>query len=104
MTTYLRRTKPHSTGLAVSAAELGVTKQVDAEPAKGNRGSSRDRDKPSRNCVCGKKHWYADCFILNPRHLRRPKDYRPTAEMARKVEEAQKDPKINARIKTALKK
>ncbi|KAF1959975.1 hypothetical protein CC80DRAFT_514371 [Byssothecium circinans] len=58
MTTYLRRTKPHSTGLAVLAAELGVTKQ----------------------------------------------DYRPTAEMARKVEEAQKDPKINARIKTALEK
>ncbi|KAI1563873.1 hypothetical protein PtrEW13061_012021, partial [Pyrenophora tritici-repentis] len=48
------------------------------------------------------QHWYTDCFILNPRHPARPKTYQPAAEAVRKVEEARKDSKINARIKAAL--
>ncbi|KAF1947379.1 hypothetical protein EJ02DRAFT_417570 [Clathrospora elynae] len=48
------------------------------------------------------EHWYANCFILNPRHPRRPRSYQPAADLIRKVEQARKDPKINARIKTAL--
>jgi hypothetical protein len=40
--------------------------------------------------------------MLNPRHLGRPKAYQPAAEAEHKVEEARKDPKIKARIKTAL--
>jgi hypothetical protein len=100
MTTYLRRTKPHSTGLAVSAAELGITNPTEPRPTS-NRGH-RDGARPTPTCICGKQHWYTDCFILNPRHPGRPKTYRPAAEAVRKVEEARKDPKINARIKTAL--
>ncbi|KAF2029776.1 hypothetical protein EK21DRAFT_67069, partial [Setomelanomma holmii] len=46
--------------------------------------------------------WYADCFILNLCHPRLPKTFQPAADIARKLEEARKDPKINARIKTAL--
>jgi hypothetical protein len=101
MTTYLRRTKPYSTGLAVSAAELGITKLT--ETLSTGRGH-RDGLRPTPTCVCGKQHWYTDCFILNPRNLARPKTYQATTEAVRKVEEARKDLKINARIKTALEK
>ncbi|PWO19496.1 MMS1-N multi-domain protein, partial [Pyrenophora tritici-repentis] len=104
MTTYLRRTKPHSTGLAVSAAELGITKPTETpSTSRGHRdGAHRDGARPTPTCVCGKQHWYTDCFILNPRHPARPKTYQPAAEAVRKVEEARKDSKINARIKAAL--
>jgi hypothetical protein len=99
MRTYLRRTKPHSTGLAVSAAELGITKPTETTfTGQGYRGGAR----PTPTCICGNEHWYTDCFILNPRHPGRPKTYQPAAEAVRKVEEARKNLKMNARIKTAL--
>jgi hypothetical protein len=102
MTTYLRRTKPQSTGLAVSAAKLGVTTTTEPQ-STGNRGSAhRDSARPTPTCICRKQHWYTDCFILNARHPGRPNSYQPAAEAVRKVEEARKDSKIDARIKTAL--
>ena len=102
MTTYLRRTKPHSTGLAVSAAELGIATPTET-PSTGNQGH-RNSARTAPPCVCGLQHWYPDCFILNERHPRRPKTFKPAADAAHKVAEARKDPKINARIKTALEK
>ncbi|KAI1515887.1 hypothetical protein KJE20_13861 [Pyrenophora tritici-repentis] len=99
ITTYLCRTKPHSTGLAVSAVELGITKPTET-PSTGR--AHRDGARPTPTCVCGKQHWYTDCFILGPRHPARPKTLQPAAEAVRKVEEARKDSKINARIKAAL--
>ncbi|KAI1515851.1 hypothetical protein Ptr86124_005852 [Pyrenophora tritici-repentis] len=49
MTTYLRRTKPHSTGLAVSAAELGITKPTETpSTSRGHRdGAHRDGARPT---------------------------------------------------------
>ncbi|KAF1830910.1 hypothetical protein BDW02DRAFT_641857 [Decorospora gaudefroyi] len=81
MTIYLRRTKPHSTGLAVSAAELGITKPTETpSTSRGHRdGAHRDGARPTPTCT-----------------------YQPPAEAVRKVEEARKDSKINARIKAAL--
>ncbi|KAI8941682.1 hypothetical protein NX059_002893 [Plenodomus lindquistii] len=101
MTTSLRRTKPHSTGLAVSATKLGIMKST--ETPSTDRGH-RDGTQPIPTCVCGKQHWYTNCFILNPRHPARPKTFQPTAEALHKVEEARKDPKTDARINTALEK
>jgi hypothetical protein len=104
MTTYLRRTKPYSTRLAVSAAELRIAKSTEPQ-STGNQGQRyRNSARPTPTCICGKQHWYTDCFVLNSRHPARPKTYQPAAEAVRKVEEARKDPKINARIKTALEK
>jgi hypothetical protein len=100
MTTYLRRTKPQSTGLAVSAAELGIA--TEPQPTRNRGQGHRDGARLTPTCICGKEHWYADCFILNTRHPRRPKNYQPAADVARKVEEARRDPRINAGIKTAL--
>ncbi|KAI0569109.1 hypothetical protein Alg215_11832, partial [Pyrenophora tritici-repentis] len=41
MTTYLRRTKPHSTSLAVSAAKLGITKPTETpSTSRGYRDSA----------------------------------------------------------------
>jgi hypothetical protein len=100
ITTYLRRTKPHSTSLAVSAAELGIA--TEPQPTRNRGQGHRDGARPTPTCICGKEHWYADCFILNTRHPRRPRNYQPAADITRKVEEARRDPRINAAIKTAL--
>jgi hypothetical protein len=87
MTTYLRRTKPHSTGLAVSAAELGIAHPKKPQPTEGNRGrGNRDGVQQTPICICGMGHWYADCFIPNALHPRHPKNYRPATDVARKVE------------------
>ncbi|KAK1918636.1 hypothetical protein P3342_001685 [Pyrenophora teres f. teres] len=104
MTTYLRRTKPHTTGLAVAAADLGITKPTETSTSgRSHRdGTNSDGARPIPTCVCGKQHWYSDCYILNPRHPSRPKTYQPPAEAVRKVEQARKDHKVNARIKSAL--
>ncbi|KAF2022901.1 hypothetical protein EK21DRAFT_105570 [Setomelanomma holmii] len=66
------------------------------------RGSHRDGARTAPPCVCGLQHWYPDCLILNERHPRRPKTFQPITDAVRKVKQAQKDPKINVRIKTAL--
>ncbi|KAI1670718.1 hypothetical protein L13192_06234 [Pyrenophora tritici-repentis] len=85
MTTYLRRTKTHSTSLAVSAAELGITKPTKTpSTSRGHRdGAHRDGARLTPTCVCGKQHWYTNCFILNPRHPARPKTYQPAAKALR---------------------
>lgn len=38
MTTYLRRTKPNATGLAVSAAELEIANTAELQATTHNRG------------------------------------------------------------------
>ncbi|KAF1941430.1 hypothetical protein EJ02DRAFT_317189, partial [Clathrospora elynae] len=99
MTTYLRCAKPQSTGLAVLAAELGIANSTEhQQQGRGNRDGVRQIPM----CICGKKHWYPDCLILNTRHPQRPNDYQPAADEACKVQEAQRDPKVNTRIKNAL--
>ena len=102
MTAYLRRTKPHSTGLAVSAAELGIANTEAPRPTECNGGCSSRNDAQTHICICGKKHRYCNCFILNTRHPKRPKDYQPSDEAVRKVNEALKNPKLKAIIKKAL--
>jgi hypothetical protein len=100
MTTYLRRTKPHSTGLAISAAELGIATEL--QPTRNRGQGHRDGARPTPTCIRGKQHWYTDCFILNTRHPARSKTNQPAVEAIRKVEEARKDSKMDAQIKTAL--
>jgi hypothetical protein len=103
MTTFLCRTKPYSTGLAVSAAELEIAQPNKPQPTEGNRSRGNHNNvRPTPTCICWKEHWYAGCFILNLRHPRRPKDYQPAADAIRKVEEARRDPRIDVRIKEAL--
>jgi hypothetical protein len=55
-------------------------------------------------CVCRDKHYYADCYIINDKHPKRPKGYKPSPEKLKKVTEARKDPKVEQRIKIALEK
>ncbi|KAF2819396.1 hypothetical protein CC86DRAFT_398761 [Ophiobolus disseminans] len=51
VTTYLRRTKPHSTGLAVSAAELEIAKLTETlSTGRGHHDSAR----LTPTCICGK--------------------------------------------------
>jgi len=83
MTKYIRRAAQttESSILFTSAAELGIAKSP---------------------CVCGLPHALHDCWILNPLHPSRPKDWTPAPIGVRKVEQAQKDPKVLKRIENAL--
>ncbi|KAF7445768.1 Dimer-Tnp-hAT domain containing protein [Pyrenophora tritici-repentis] len=85
MTKYIRRaaqtTATESSVLSTSAAKLGIA---------------------NLPCVCGLSHALPDCWILNPLHPGRPKDWTPAPIGVRKVEQAQKDPKISKQIKDAL--
>lgn len=96
-TNFLRRNKPHSSGLATNVAELEA-----ANTANTTTTSSSSRTVPT--CICGDKHYYADCFIINDKHPKRPRSYKPSTEKLRKVIEARKDPKTEQRIKVALEK
>ncbi|KAG9375668.1 hypothetical protein A1F94_013724 [Pyrenophora tritici-repentis] len=85
MTKYIRRaaqtTATESSVLSTSAAKLGIA---------------------NLPCVCGLSNALPDCWILNPLHPGRPKDWTPAPIGVRKVEQAQKDPKISKQIKDAL--
>jgi hypothetical protein len=84
MTKYTRRAAPTAELgiLSTSAAELGIAKLP---------------------CICGLSHALHDCYILNPHHPSRPKDWTPPPIGVRKVEQARKDPKVAKRIDDALK-
>jgi hypothetical protein len=86
-TNFLCCNKPHSTGLSANAAKLEAAKPVNALTIVGGT-----RAIPT--CLCGDKHYYADCYIINDKHPKRPKGYKPLVKKLRKVMEARKDVKI----------
>ena len=51
-----------------AATLQGQTPKSSTTPAKSNKTGNT----PSKKCVCGKKHWYSDCYYLN--EARRPKN------------------------------
>ncbi|KAF1975814.1 hypothetical protein BU23DRAFT_457667, partial [Bimuria novae-zelandiae CBS 107.79] len=75
ITTYLRRTKLHLTGLVVAATKLRVVKQTYTPQLYRLVRFDLLVASSARNYVCKKKHWYTNYFILNLRHPQRPKDY-----------------------------
>ncbi|KAF1980255.1 hypothetical protein BU23DRAFT_548430 [Bimuria novae-zelandiae CBS 107.79] len=75
MTKYTRRAASTAEvgTLSTSVAELGIAKP----------------------CICGLSHALHDCYILNPNHLSRPKDWTLPPIRVRKVKQARKDLKID---------
>ena len=62
----------------------------------------KSKDLPPKNCVCGKPHWYTNCFYLI--ESIRPKGWHSNPKIAKKIDEALKDPKIKANIDKARRK
>lgn len=59
----------------------------------------KSKDLPPKDCVCGKPHWYTDCFYLI--ESIRPKGWHSNPKIAKKIDEALKDPKLKANIDKA---
>ncbi|KAI0992344.1 hypothetical protein K3495_g15842, partial [Podosphaera aphanis] len=75
-TAYLRRNRPDSSSLVTVAADLKVATLFDEEHCYNNNKNNNNGRKVPK-CVCGMKHWYSDCFIINKEHPKRPANFRP---------------------------
>lgn len=105
-TAFLRRNRPRSSGLATVAADLKVAapfneEQDDAFNSK-NNSNDRNNSKNVPKCLCGMKHWYSDCFIINEEHPRRPVNYKAPQAAQKKVEEARRNPQVESKILSTL--
>lgn len=78
------------------------------EPKKSSKVISkrpRDDELPSKpqpkECLCGQRHWYRDCYYLNP--AKRPPAWKENAETRRRIDERLKsDETTKARVKRAI--
>ena len=77
----------------------GLTLAPSSTPEKSKR---RTGNTPPKQCVCGKTHWYSDCFYINK--SRRAKGWNPNPNVVKKIDEALKDPKVKANVDRGRKK
>ena len=77
----------------------GLTLAPSSTPEKSKR---RTGNTPPKECVCGKMHWYSDCFYIN--ESSRPRGWNPSRNVVKKIDEALKDPKVKAKIDRAREK
>lgn len=63
---------------------------------KGNRA----REPPK--CICGKTHWWADCFYLNSKY--RPSNWKPDTHTQEKVNKALRNKNLKEKIDNSIKK
>ena len=64
-----------------------------------SRGSNSRTPSPTPPCVCGKQHWFNDCFYLM--ESKRPHGWKPNTEIMKKVEEALKNPILRGKVEKA---
>ena len=53
-------------------------------------------------CICGLKHWYVNCFIINDKHPKRSLNFTLLLATAKKVVDAWEDINIKKRIQNTL--
>lgn len=74
----------------------------EASKEENKKASFRGREIEPSECICGKKHWYSNCFYLNPR--KRPSGWKADSQVQKKVENAMKNSSLKAKVERALKK
>ena len=80
-------------------ASQGQTQGSSSTPKKSNHQTG---NTPPKECVCGKMHWYIDCFYINK--SRRPKGWNPNPDIVKKIDDALKDPKVRTNVNKVMKK
>jgi hypothetical protein len=94
---YLKIAKP-STAIGINA--MAAAQLTAANTGNGN-GNGR---RPPKPCLCGRTHWWTDCFALNPMAKNRPSNYTIKPEVKRRIEEAlAANPALKGRIDAAIK-
>ena len=73
--------------------------QTLAPSSTSEKSKRRTGNTPPKECVCGKMHWYSDCFYIN--ESRRPKGWNPNPNVVKKIDEALKDTKVKANVERA---
>ena len=71
-------------------------------PGSSSTPNKKIEDPPPKDCVCGKPHWYTNCFYLI--ESIRPAGWHPDPKTAKKIDEALKDPKVKANVDKASRK
>ena len=71
-------------------------------PGSSSTPNKKIKDPPPKDCVCGKPHWYINCFYLIKSI--RPAGWHPDPKTVKKIDEALKDPKVKANVDKARKK
>ena len=85
-------TDQHTTNISSSFA--ATLQGRPSEPASPDSRSASPR--PTPRCICGKTHWFQDCFYLM--ETKRPKNWKPNAEIMKKVDEALQDPVFKGKV------
>ncbi len=92
-------TTPSLYGATLQGQPPGLTS---SSSDKTNRKPNSTRgDPPPKECVCGRAHWYKDCFYIN--ETIRLKWWKPKSEIVKKIEEAMKDSKVKNDTENAKK-
>jgi hypothetical protein len=63
----------------------------------GDKGSNR-RSKPS--CLCGKKHYYSECYYLSK--AARPNGWKPNKDIEHKINQKPEDPVLKEKVNRSL--
>ncbi|KAG6995781.1 hypothetical protein G7Y79_00042g078860 [Physcia stellaris] len=92
-----RRGKGTISNSAFAADESKDTNGRNSSGTSSFRGQNQSRDP----CICGKKHFYGDCFYLNENI--RPDDFKLKPEIVAKIDEAKKNPKKRRQIEQSIK-
>jgi hypothetical protein len=102
---FLRIMNPQGSAFGSFGASLGIANNSAAN-TKPNTEEHGDQNKksqlthqPPRNCFCGRKHWYKDCYYINP--AIRPTGWKPRSDIEAKIEEAKKNPRIAEQFRKA---
>jgi hypothetical protein len=106
---YLRIINPQGLIFGSFGATLGIADNSRAKTRPtttgAEQGSSQSKKSqpllnPPRDCFCGRKHWYKDCYYINP--ATRPTGWKPRPEVEAKIEEAKRNPKIAQQFRKAM--
>jgi hypothetical protein len=106
---FLRIINPKGSTFGTFGASLGITDSTGTsagtnateEDSKGSQSlRSTTKGRQPGICFCGQKHWYKDCFYINP--TIRLRGWKPKPEIEAKIEEARRNPKIAERFQRAV--
>ena len=103
---FLRIIRPQglsvgSFGTSLRIIDGATTKTNTTEEGSGQNKKTQFQSQlqPPRNCLCGKKHWYKECYYVNP--AIRPPEWKPNAKIEAKFEEARKNPRTAEHFRKA---
>ena len=97
---YRKRTTKRDSNMEISLASFqGQTQERDMD-SKDFRESTEPRIS-RRDCPCGKKHFFKDCFYVNEKI--RPENWKPDPEIEKNFENACENPRFKAGYENARK-